>query len=416
MNSSAKNPIPILPLLVVNFINSLGFSIVIPFLVFLVDDFGGNGIVYGIILASYPAFQLIGAPVLGNWSDRYGRRKVLGLSQVGTLFSWLVFMGAFYFEDKTLLIFDSELIGEIIITIPLLILFFARMFDGLTGGNISVANAYLADISNESTRKQNFGKMSAASGIGFIVGPALAGIIGGTVYGYILPVLAAAFISLIGVLLIYFWLPELAKSQSNHEENTKNGIPWKSILTLPHIPLLLGLYFLIYLGFNFFYPAFPIHAMDVFQWDVGEVGLFFAYLSLMMALVQAVVLPRISNRFSEVKLILAGSVILGLNFVILAYGKAGHAYIAAILFALGNGVMWPSFLALLAQNAGQRHQGVIQGLGNSFGSLASILGLITAGFLYDIVQGKTFLVAAFIIFLVFLLSFKLGKPAGTRVK
>ena len=85
----------LLPLLVVNFINSLGFSIVIPFLVFVVDDFGGNGITYGFILAAYPFFQLIGAPVLGNWSDRYGRRKVLALSQAGTLFSWLFFLSLY---------------------------------------------------------------------------------------------------------------------------------------------------------------------------------------------------------------------------------------------------------------------------------------------------------------------------------
>ena len=108
-------------------------------------------------------------------------------------------------------------------------------------------------------------------------------------------------------------------------------------------------------------------------------------------------------------LIIAGSVVLGSNFVILAYGNALLAYLAAVLFALGNGIMWPSFLALLARLAGDKRQGVIQGLGNSFGSLASIIGLILAGSLYDIILGKTFLVAAMIIFLVFLLSLYLTR-------
>lgn len=401
----------ILPLLVVNFINSLGFSIVIPFLVFVVDDFGGNGIIYGFILATYPFFQLIGAPVLGNWSDRYGRRKVLALSQAGTLFSWFIFLLAFYFENTVLISFDSGLLGQFALTLPLLVLFLARALDGLTGGNISVANAYLADISTEESRKSNFGKMSAAGGIGFILGPAIAGILGSTRFGYILPVLAAILISVIGLLLIYFWLPELKMKPQRHAEKEGKGIPWKEISQMPYIPLMLGLYFLIFLGFNFFYPAFPIHAMNVYQWDVGAVGLFFAYLSGMMVFVQGLMLPRMSRRFPEVVLIIAGSVVLGSNFVVLAYGNALLAYLAAVLFALGNGIMWPSFLALLARLAGEERQGVIQGLGNSFGSLASIIGLILAGSLYDIILGKTFLVAAMIIFFVFLLSLYLIRLA-----
>ena len=290
--------------------------------------------------------------------------------------------------------------------LPLLV---ARSMDGLTGGNISVANAYLADISNDKTRKSNFGKMSAASGIGFITGPAMAGILGSTEYGYIVPVLAAAVISVVGLLLIYFWLPELKVKARLRVENEDKGIPWREIRRMPFIPLMLGLYFLIFLGFNFFYPAFPIHAMDFYRWDVGSVGLFFAYLSGMMVLVQGIMLPRISRRFSEVTLIIAGSAILGFNFVILAYGSAPFAYLAAVLFALGNGIMWPSFLALLATLAGDKRQGAIQGLGNSFGSLASIIGLVLAGLLYDMILGKTFLVAAMIIFLVFFLSLYLTR-------
>lgn len=397
----------------VNFINSLGFSIVIPFLVFVVDDFGGNGMLYGFILAVYPFFQLIGAPVLGNWSDRYGRRKVLALSHAGTLLSWLIFLLAFYFENTVLISFDVGLKEPFVLSLPLVVLLLARAMDGLTGGNISVANAYLADISNKENRKSNFGKMSAAGGIGFIMGPAMAGILGSTRYGYIVPVLAAVFISVTGLLMIYFWLPELKVNPHHPAENKSKGIPWKEIRHMPYIPLMLGLYFLIFLGFNFFYPAFPIHAMEVYKWDVGSVGLFFAYLSGMMVLVQGVMLPRISRRFPEVFLIIAGSAILGFNFVVLAYGNAPLAYLAAVLFALGNGIMWPSFLALLATLAGDKRQGVIQGLGNSFGGLASIIGLILAGLLYDIILGKTFLVAAVIIFLVFLLSLYLMR-LGTK--
>src|SRR5215510_300121 len=130
------------PILLVNFIGTLGFSIVLPFLVFLVKDFGGNAIVYGMLGATYSAFQLIGAPIMGKWSDHYGRKKILLLSNAGTLVGWIFFI------------------------LPLLLLFLARAIDGITGGNISVANAYLADISSDENRSRNFGKMAISGNLG----------------------------------------------------------------------------------------------------------------------------------------------------------------------------------------------------------------------------------------------------------
>jgi len=122
-----------------NFIGTLGFSIVLAFLVFLVKDFGGNAIVFGILSATYPAFQLIGAPILGRWSDFYGRKKVLLLSNGGTVTGWIFFLLALFMPVEKLFSFDSALIGTFVITLPLLILFLARAIDGITGGNISVA-------------------------------------------------------------------------------------------------------------------------------------------------------------------------------------------------------------------------------------------------------------------------------------
>ena len=190
MTNLVKQP-PLFPLLLVNFVGTLGFSIVLPFLIFLVMKFGGNAIVYGLLAATYPAFQLIGAPILGRWSDIFGRKRVLLLSNVGTSVGWILFLFALFLPFEKSFSIDIAFLGTFVIILPLFILFLARAIDGITGGNISIANAYLADLSSDRTRSKNFGKMAISSNLGFILGPALAGILGGTIYGGILPVLGS---------------------------------------------------------------------------------------------------------------------------------------------------------------------------------------------------------------------------------
>ena len=429
-SNSLNKQIPLYPLLLINFIGTLGFSIVLPFLVFLVIDFGGNAILYGILAAVYPAFQLIGAPILGKWSDIYGRKKVLLVSHGGTLIGWLFFLFALFLPVENLFTVSSTFFGTIVITLPLLVLFFARLIDGITGGNISVANAYLADISSDENRSKNFGKIAISSNLGFIVGPALAGILGATIYQEILPVLAALFLSLLTLIVIGFALKE-SKPQSAatkpipekesirkvfaHEckECYKPANPKKlrfqDVFKLKNIPFLILLYFLIFLGFNVFYTSFPIHAVNSLKWSVTELGIFYAVLSGIMVLVQGPVLRKALKKFSEEKLVIIGSIILGTNFILFVSNNGIFIYSAAIMFAVGNGLMWPSFLSILAKTAGNAYQGFIQGVASSFGSLASIIGLTIGGLLYNLIEGFTFLISAGIIFAVFILSFKLLK-------
>ena len=156
----------------------------------------------------YPAFQFFGAPILGRWSDTFGRRKILFLSQAGTLAAWIIFMVALVIPQTQLMTFEQTLIGSFTLTIPLIILAFARALDGVTGGNISVANAYLSDISTDDNRKANYGKMAMSSSMGFILGPALAGLLGATILGEIIPVGVAILISMVALWVIWFKLPE----------------------------------------------------------------------------------------------------------------------------------------------------------------------------------------------------------------
>ena len=428
MSNAEKQP-QLFPIFLVNFIGTLGFSIVLPFLVFVVMKFGGDAIVYGLLAATYPLFQLIGAPILGRWSDTYGRKKVLLLSNAGTSIGWVLFLFALFLPAEKVLNIDLPLLGTIVIILPILMLFLARAIDGITGGNLSVANAYVSDISSDETRSKNFGKMAISSNLGFIVGPAVAGILGGTVFGPILPVLAALILSLITIIVLAFMLKESKPSSAEilvpegetiskvfaqeckecYDTANSKSPGLRGVFKLKYISFLLVLYFLIFLGFNIYYASFPIHAVNDLKWSITQLGIFYAVLSGIMVLVQGPVLRRALKKFSEEKLVIIGSIILGTNFILFVSNNIIMVYGAAVLFAVGNGLMWPSFMSILSKRAGTVLQGSVQGVAGSFGGLASIIGLTFGGFLYNLVGGATFLVSAGVIFAVFIMSFRLQK-------
>ncbi|SDD73365.1 Predicted arabinose efflux permease, MFS family [Mucilaginibacter pineti] len=413
MPSTQTKP-TLFPILLVNFIDALGFSVVIPFLVVIVIKLGGHELVYGFLSATYSFFQLIGAPILGNWSDKFGRKKILLISEAGTFIAWLIFLVGLVIPNHQLKI-NTGFAGNILFSLPLLMIFLGRALDGLTGGNISVANAYVADISVKDDRKRNFGKMAAASNLGLIFGPLLAGLLGATALGNILPVVVTAFISLVALSVIYFKVQDRAAKPVSKatpgiiptKQTTFKGL--KSVLKLPYVPYFLILYFLIFLGFNFFYVGFPVYAAGQLHWSVLQLGIFFSFLSGMMVLMEGPVMGYLSKRISGAALVIAGSTILCGCFVLLRFDSIVYIYAGALLFAIGNGIMWPSFIALLSNTGTEHVQGMIQGFASSAGSLASIIGLISGAFLYHTLGANLFLLTAGFMLLIAFLAVPLIK-------
>ncbi|HEV2339491.1 MAG TPA: MFS transporter [Patescibacteria group bacterium] len=385
-------------ILATNFSDAVGFSLVIPFLVVLVNRFGGNAFLYGIVGATYSIFQLIGSPILGKWSDKFGRKPILIISQIGSLVGWAVFLIGLFLPITPL-----TTIAGFVFTLPLFVIIIARIIDGITGGNTSVAQAYIADISSTERRSALYGLFSVSQNIGFIVGPALAGILVATPLQEKLPVALAIAITIIAILFTVFFLPESHK----RVVKTNEDIRFISVLKHPDIAFMLLLYFLIYLGFSVFYTAFPEYAITTLKWSVGKMGIYFSILSLLLVIVQGPVLSFLSKGCKDSVLAVAGTFLLAINFLLLTSRNDILIYLALIFFATGNGIMWPSILSIVSKVAGKTYQGTVQGLSSSMGSLASIVGLIAGGILFDHLGGKAFLVSAGVIFFVLLLSLRL---------
>jgi len=402
------------PILLVTFIDTLGMSVVLPFLIVIVLKMGGNALIYGLLGATYSVFQLIGAPVLGNWSDSSGRKKILLISEIGTFIGWLIFIVGLLIAPANPV--DNTLNhGALVITVPLALIFLARAIDGLTGGSISVANAYLADISEKGDRKKNFGKISAASNMGLIFGPLMAGLLGATVLGNLLPVIATAAISFIAIFVVYFYIHESRFKKAGQEQQAKEtkAVPFKNdifkVFKIDGVPYFLVLYFLIYLAFNFFYVAFPVYAADELKWTVLQLGVFFSFLSGALVVVQGPLLTYLSKHFSGAVLIISGGLLLSVCFVCLTFNNTVIMYTGALFFALGNGLMWPSFVALLSNTGNDDTQGSIQGVASAAGSLASIVGLVSGAFLFDLLHSDIFFVTAAFMACILLLSVPLIK-------
>lgn len=390
---------PIAIIFLTVFIDLIGFGIVIPALPFYAegDAFGASPFEIGMLFASYSAMQFIFAPILGGLSDRYGRRPVLFVSLLGSAVGYLV-------------------IG---FATTLAMVFLGRIIAGITGGNISTAQAYIADVTTKENRAKGMGLFGAAFGLGFIFGPAIGGIL--SRYGIHVPFLFAAGLVFVNAIALYFILPESLREEDRKKDVVgENANRFKELwgtLKDSRFSILTVLYFFLVTSFSIMTATFALYTLFRFGYDAEANGYLFAFIGVMAAILQGIVFGRLANRFGEEWLAVVGSFILTWAFFIVPYvgpdfGGLSGLLVAIAFFALGNSLSSPALSSLASKVAGEKEQGKALGVMQSSASLARAVGPAIAGVLMNNALGEiddstillTFWTAAAIMGLTFLLS------------
>ena len=340
---------PLLIIFLTIFVNLVGFGIIIPLLPFYAETFGASPIVIGLLFGVFSLCQLVAAPALGDLSDRYGRRPILIFSLVGTVISFVMLALAH----------------------SIAMLFAARIIDGLSGGNISTARAYVADVTAPSDRARAYGLIGAAFGLGFILGPALSGILAGI--SYTAPIWAAAAITVVATVMAWLWLPETV-----HRTQASAGNPFRylpGLLRRPLVRRVLTIDFIYWFAFAIFQTTFSLFAARRFGFDVARTGYFFAGFGLLGAVIQGGLIRPVVRRLGDQPTFLlgVGFAAVGLVATAVAHSVAMFA-LALIPLALGIGFGHPTMSSLVSRVARGDEQGRIQGAASAVESLGRTVG------------------------------------------
>jgi DHA1 family tetracycline resistance protein-like MFS transporter len=351
---------PLVVIFTTVFIDLLGFGIVIPVLPFYAEGtrFNATPRTVGLLFASYSIMQLIFSPVLGRLSDKYGRRPVLLISIIGTGIGFLILGFA-----RTLWM-----------------LFLGRILDGISGGNISTAQAYIADVTTKEDRAKGMGLLGAAFGLGFIFGPAIGGIL--SRWGVEVPFLFAACLCFANAVLLYFTLPETVTPDHPARVSAAGGRGWSYLLkslTQPRLGFVLILYFLFIVAFSIMTTSFSLYTMFRFGYDAQHNGYLFAYVGLIAVIIQGGLIGRLVKRFGELPLVVFGALcfagsLFAVPFVGPYRGGLLGLLIGGGIFSLGNSLSTPALNSLASKSVGPAEQGSVMGVTQSVASLARAVG------------------------------------------
>ena len=340
---------PLLIIFLTIFVNLIGFGIIVPLLPFYAETFGASPIVIGLLFAVFSLCQLIAAPALGDLSDRYGRRPVLVFSLAGTVVSFVMLALAH----------------------SVVMLFLARIVDGLSGGNISTARAYVADITEPKDRARAYGLIGAAFGLGFIMGPALSGMLARV--SYTAPIWAAAALTLVATAMAWLWLPETIHRAQAGTGNPLSYLP--ELLRRPVMRRVLTIDFIYWFSFAIFQTTFSLFAARRFGFDASRTGYLFAGFGLLGAVIQGGFIRPIVRRAGDKSTFIAGIIFscLGLVGAALAH-SVGLFVLALVPLAIGMGFGHPTVSSLISRAGRGDEQGRVQGAASAVESLGPNVG------------------------------------------
>jgi multidrug resistance protein len=340
---------PLFVLFITILVNLIGFGIIIPLLPFYAQTFGASPLVVGLLFASFSVAQLIAAPLLGEWSDRWGRRPVLILSLIGTVVSFAMLAVAH----------------------SLWMLFAARIVDGLSGGNITTARAYIADISTEENRAKSYGVLGAAFGLGFIIGPALGALF--SRISYTAPIWVAAGVTVVATIMAWLWLPETV-----HRANAAAGSPWKALRSLggrKELRQLFAVDFIYWMSFAVYQTTFALFGAKRFGFDASHTGYLLSAFGFLGVVVQGGMVGPVVKRLGE-----RHTLAIGLLFAAAGWGGSAMVYsiplfvVMLVPGAIGIGLCNATLSALISHSAGPGEQGRVQGAAGALESLGRTLG------------------------------------------
>lgn len=340
---------PLVIIFLTIFVNLVGFGIIIPLLPFYAQTFGASPLSIGLLFASFSLAQLAASPLLGELSDRWGRRPVLILSLFGTVVSFVM----------------------LALATSLPMLFAARIVDGLSGGNITTARAYIADITTEENRAKAYGLLGAAFGLGFIVGPALGAAF--SRISYTAPIWAAAAVTAVAIAMAWFWLPETV-----HRTHAGGGAPWRALADLwrrPHLRILFTIDFAYWMAFAVYQTTFALFGARRFGFDAAHTGYLLSAFGVLGVLVQGLLVGPIVRALGERR-----TLAIGLLFAAAGWGGSAltHAlpvFVAMLVpGAMGIGLCNATLSSLISKSAGPHEQGRVQGAAGALESLGRTIG------------------------------------------
>jgi len=369
----------LLTIFIIVFVDLLGFSLILPLLPYYAEKYGASPFTVGLLVASYAAASLIGSPMLGRLSDRFGRRPILLVSVFGTLIGFLFLGFAAPIGEGLAKLIAPPAANAFVLGV----LFFARILDGLTAGNLTVAQAYISDVTDAENRAKGLGLIGAAFGLGFIIGPAVGGLLSKTSYS--LPAFVAAGIASLNLVQIFFVLPESLTEERRRELGGHRRPPFtlKALLTALDRPIvgpLLHVRFFFGLAFATFQSIFALYAQYKLGLGADKTGYILAYVGILSVIVQGGLVGPLTKHFRERWLIITGLWLM--TFSLLAWAFVPNLVVLLIVIlplAMSGGVLGTVIQSAITKAVQPQEIGGMLGIAGALESLTRIIAPIVGG-------------------------------------